>query len=255
MTTIKGLPAGTHQFPLSEFLGPPGTGRWEYRAGQHVTILAPTDWGKTFLGQRLLAATMRPKLPALNLVIKPRDATVLAFMRDNDMRRQRSWPPPPNAPWRRRPAGYAVWPTHTGDPDRDELMLYWTMRRALLDSYRRGNRIVFCDEAAGMINDISPPKNEPNLERYMRQLWTRGRSLGVGMWAATQRPVDVPLHAYSQAQHLFIGKDPDKRGRQRFAEIGGIDPALVLAITEKLPRWHWLYIKREGDRHCVITPG
>ena len=44
-----------------------------YRRGQHVTILGKTGTGKTQLGYELLDEVASPKLPALNMVIKPKD--------------------------------------------------------------------------------------------------------------------------------------------------------------------------------------
>lgn len=247
------------RFRLSEFLGATGQRRFDYRAGGHVTILAPTDWGKTHLAHELIDATAKPTLPAISLVLKPRDKTVAEFNRRMGVKRYTSWPPPPGWPWVAKPRGYSVWPRSTGDSERDDQVLYYVMREALRDAYRQGgrghSRIVFADETAGLIELPTPNRAEQPIERSLVPLWTRGRSLGVGMWAATQRPVDIPLHAYSQAQHLFLGNDPDARGRQRFGEIGGIDPALVRDITSRLEPWHWLYIRRKGPRYCIITPG
>lgn len=248
-------PPDLQTFPLSEFIGETGRGRWRYESGEHVTILGPTGWGKTHLAYKLLGATATPKLPAITLVIKPRDPTAARWSRELDMPRVRDWPLMPN-PLRQRKSGYTVWPKSTKDPEQDDEILYRVMRAALRDAYAKGDRIIFTDEAAGM-GDLRPPSDRRarSLTSYMDALWMRGRSLGTGVWAASQRPVDISLHAYTQASHLFLGNDPDRRGRERYAEIGGIDPDVVKAATASLPKWHWLYIRRDGQRAAIISPG
>jgi len=221
--------------------------RFRYRKGQHLTIMGPTDCGKTTLLYQLLAKAARPDLPALVLVMKPRDDTVRAWARSMQARRVRSWPPPPRPPWTQGPSAYTVWPRHTFDVDYDDWVLETVFRHALQDSYRRGSRIVVADEVAGLATDLG-------LGRDLGALWTRGRSMGTGLWAASQRPAFVPLHAYSQAEHLFLHHDPDLRSRKRYAEIGGIDPKLILETTANLPKHHFLYLGREGQRYCVVTP-
>jgi hypothetical protein len=64
--------------------------------------------------------------------------------------------------------------------------------------------------------------------------------------------VDIPLDAYSQAEHLFLFHDPDKRARERFAEIGGVDPYLVQEAVLRLGRHQALYIRRDGPAICVV---
>jgi hypothetical protein len=193
-----------------------------------------------------LGATARPTLPALNLVMKPRDATVMEWGDRIGFRRHQTWPPPYN-PLRQRPAGYNIWPRHTFDPEVDDATLRRVFRSAILDSYKRGNRILFADEAAGLVADL-------NLGRELKAIWMRGRSMGTGLWACSQRPVEIPLHAYSQASHLFLAHDPDKRTRDRYGEIGGVDPKLVADLVMRLPKWHFLYLRRDGQRIAIIEP-
>jgi energy-coupling factor transporter ATP-binding protein EcfA2 len=218
---------------------------WRYRTGEHVSFLAPTGGGKTTLAQQLLAVTATPQRPAVALVMKPRDRTVTQFQRAQKWRRARSWPAPPTlAPAR---AGYVVWPRHTYDPDVDDPAHYQIFRRAILDAYKRGSRILFADEVYSLVHELSP-----GLRKELITVWSKGRSMGCGLWGATQRPRDVPLQMYGQAQHLFLAHDADKASRDRFGEIGGVDPKLVEGVTSQLPRFHWLYIRREDRTMCVV---
>ena len=233
------------QFSRREFL----ERRWTYRAGQHVTVLGRTGNGKTTLVFQLLAHTATPKLPGVVFAMKPRDETMSTWTKGLRFQRVKSWPPPPRLFqwWKPEPPGYTLWPPHTFDPDVDDELLRTEFRRAMMHSYKRGNRIVVIDEIFGITDEL-------NLAKPAITLWTRGRSMGAGLWGGTQKPSHVPLWAYNQADHLFLSYDPDKRSRDRFGEIGGVDPQLVKDITLQLPKYHWLYIRRDGPVMCVIGP-
>lgn len=232
---------GVTIFEREEFLSE----RWHYRAGEHVTILGPTGSGKTYLAYELLGRTATPALPAIVLVMKPRDSTVTRFTKALRYRRVKFWPPPPALGAARKPAGYVLWPPHSFDPDLDDPRLQREFRKAILHSYRRGNRILFCDETYGLCDELS-------LVKELRTLWTRGRSMECGLWAASQRPTHIPLWAYNQAEHLFLHNDPDKRTRERFDEIGGVDPGLVREVVAGLDKHQWLYIRRTGPALCIV---
>jgi hypothetical protein len=229
-------------FPRDEFLAE----RWNYQAGDHVTFLAPTQNGKTTLAFELLDRTASKELPAIVLVQKPRDPVVkkwLDYLRDDrGWIKTENWPP---NPLRKRAAGYIVWPRYTYHPDTDNRKQEDIFRRAILDSYKQGNRILFADETYGLTNRL-------DLDKELISVWSQGAGMGCGLWAATQRPAYIPLWAYSQAEHVFISADPDKRARMRYAEIGGINPHLVEATVQRLPKYHWLYIRRTGPAVCIV---
>jgi hypothetical protein len=76
--------------------------------------------------------------------------------------------------------------------------------------------------------------------------------MGAGFWGATQKPSHIPLWAYSQAEHLFLYNDPDKRARDRYGEIGGIDPDLLKYHVQRLAQYEWLYVRRADATVCII---
>jgi energy-coupling factor transporter ATP-binding protein EcfA2 len=238
---IKGEPVTVTLLSRDEFL----TDYWNYAPGEHVTALGPTGCGKTTLMYQLLGRSTHEKLPGLVLVMKPRDETVIGWNKRLHYRLVRSWPPPISLWQPHRPPGYTVWPKHTFNLDYDNEHMEKVFQRALMDSYRRGDRVVFADELLGLTDDL-------NLKIEVRTILTRGRSMGCGLWSASQRPFSIPQHAYDQAAHLFLHHDPDERSVVRYSEIGGVDPKLVAAITRQLKRHQFLYLGRRGPVLAVI---
>jgi hypothetical protein len=219
---------------------------WDYRLGDHVTLIGPTGSGKTTLGYELLQRSSNPGLPGVVLVIKPRDATAKRWNDRLGYKIVRHWPPTDARKlWGKGTPGWTLWPKHSFNPEQDDVLLRAEMRRCILDSYRRGNRILFADEVVGLTEDLG-------LKSECRAVWMRGRSMGCGMWAATQRPFEAPLAAYSQSQHLFVHWDPDKRSRDRFKEIGGVDPGLITEIVDRLEQHQFLYFRRR-DRGLAVV--
>lgn len=217
---------------------------WEYNPGEHVSFIGPTGSGKTYLALPLLARSVSEEVPGYITVMKARDKTVGDFIKKHKWRRTLTFPPPPSP--RAKPPGWVVWPHHTNDPEADDVRHEEIFRRMHRQLYVRGNAVIFDDEAVSLVREM-------NLRPDLVRIWTKGRSMDCGLWAATQRPSLVPLEMYDQAEHLFLAHDADKRNRERFGEIGGVDPDLVVSVVSRLPKYFWLYIRRSDRSMCVVS--
>jgi len=224
---------------------------WDYSEGEHVSVLAPTQWGKTTLCYQLLQYSSSPELPGVVLGSKPRDPVLDSWTKTLGYKIVRTWPPPPTLPGMRKPPGYTLWPKPLGDFTRDNAVLRFEFRKAIQDLYySKKASIIYGDEMWGIAEEL-------DLSKEVIAVWSRGAGMQCAMWASTQKPSHVPLWMYSQAYHLFLGNDPDETARKRFGEIGGVDPYLVRHITSQLLPYQWLYIKRRGRvgaEMCVVLP-
>lgn len=228
-------------FSRNEFIAE----RWEYKAGEHVSFIGPTGSGKTHLAYQILRNTASEELPAIILVMKPRDETATKFTKQAQYRTIRFWPPTPSIWKPGKQKGYTLWPAHTQDPDADDERHERIFRTVLRNSFVKGDRIIFADETVSLVREM-------NLKKDLVRIWTKGRSMGVGLWAATQRPAWVPPEMYDQAEHLFLAFDPDERNQKRFEEIGGVDPQLVRQVVARLQKFQWLYIRRSDRTMCIL---
>lgn len=101
-------------------------------------------------------------------------------------------------------------------------------RKALIELFQvggTGNWTVYCDEIAYLTNDLG-------LRTEVDTLYLQGRSLGITMCAATQRPRGVPRNVFAMATWFALWRVPNAEDRQTASElVGGLQPVAREAMA------------------------
>jgi hypothetical protein len=240
---------GLSVFPRDEF----ASERLDYKPGQHVVFAGPTQRGKTELAKTILRYTATPALPAYVAVSKPADKASRDIINDLGFRRITSYPPPPKMRelMGEKPSGYVLWPDMR-NPD-NGMIIAATETRKLI-------RSVYADGAKGkqcilVLDDTVIKAKVLGLDTDMVMISTMSGAMGVGGWFFVQKPTDagkIALWAFSQSEHIFITKDPDKRNRERYNEIGGFDTKQVNQVSQTLKPYQFLYLERTHGYMCIV---
>lgn len=238
--------------------------RFDYRPGEHVSLIWPTQGGKTHLGYQLLDVAMRqnPDLTVMAGMPKSRSPATHRWAEGLSLQETPTWPPRRKL-FRDKPRGYVLWPPHRLDVSAAErrALVATQLRRGLNDQFVKGRSITFLDDihVAAVLMGLNPECEE---------FWTAGAEGDAGLWTANQKPSgtmgggSVSSFAYNAPKHLFLGKDTDDRNVKRFSEIGGVDPKLVAETVKNLRLYpidretitEVLYIDKRGPYMCLIGP-
>lgn len=226
----------------------------QYASGQHVTMLGPTQRGKTTLGIQLLGQVVSPERKVVALAGKPlgRDATMASAAEKLNLRVVKEWPPESTFRDRKR-NGYVLRPLGKASDD-DEAKLEKEFGKALRQLYQsKKDVIILVDEAALVYEDLK-------LKKEFEAPLKRGAPV-VAVWSLLQRGRFVTYHVYAAPEHIFIFYDPDETNRQRYSEIGGVDKTWIQFITANLKNKtvangmtvsQALYIRRSGPQLAIV---
>jgi len=215
----------------------------DWKQGQHLAIIAPTDTGKTTLALWLL--------PIMKFIVvfatKPRDRTLdklldvhskLSHIVGN-FKLFREWKKgnPKKTPKR------LLWP--------DAKQLYAAgkqqevFQEALQHIYRDGGWAVYLDELWFMASVL-------RLEHEVRIFLQQARSNFITLIVSSQRPSRIPLEVYDQSRHLFFGRDNDERNLSRISGIAWISAGVIKWIVAHLEPHEFLYINTLTGFMCRI---
>lgn len=242
---------GVWVIPRTEFC----TVRWDYKAGQHVVFAGPTQRaGKTTLAFRLLEHTATQDMPAYVAVCKPEDKVSASEGRRLGYRRSPDYPLPPKIKEmfkEYRPSGYLIWPDmsnpHTAMSNASQVTA------DLIDGvYADGARKKKC---ILVLDDTVTKSKVLGLDSKMVMIITMSGAMGVGGWFFVQKPSDAgkaALWSYPNAEHVFISKDPVKRNRDYYDDIGGFDGSVVGKLSLSLKPYQFLYLERTHGYMCIV---
>lgn len=175
------------------------------KSNERVLITGKTGSGKTYLARYLTRAVRR-------LVVLDAKGTLKSWGLEDYTTAARS------KIVSGEPVRVRILPPFGGDP-----LEFWD--EALSVVYAAGNCTVYIDE----LYAVCPPNLRPS--NVLWSLYTRGRELGVGIWASTQRPVWVPLFALSEAEHFFMFRLQLDEDRKRMAAF--MSPVVIRSIRDE----------------------
>jgi DNA helicase HerA-like ATPase len=185
-------------------------------SNDRVLLAGKTGSGKTWLAEHLLNRVDRL------VVIDPKDRLTHWRL---DVPSERDW-----RDFDRGEAGRF----RLVSPIQDNTQAWYEDQFARL--YTVGNLIVYIDEAYGVLDK---PGARPG--KWLSAMYTRGRELGIGTWAATQRPSWIPGFLMSEADILIVFRLNMPDDRKKLAEIGGE------ALSRRVPDTHGFYLYRLED--------
>ncbi len=203
---------------------------FDWRQGEHVTLIGPTGCGKTTLTKQLIPL----RSYSLFLGSKRADSTQTELTSTYGFETTAS------------PTGihpdvshrWLIRPPFPKGASAEELKATQkkVFRETLMRAYQEGSWAIFIDELRYIAHWLG-------LQSECVLLYTQGRSGGNSVVAGTQRPRFVPLEAYDQASHFFFWATPDITNVKRVAEFAGINRTEVVRIVTKLKRHEVLYVQ------------
>jgi hypothetical protein len=206
----------------------------DWKPGDHVSVFAPTDSGKTYLVVRGLLPLWPEDYPCLVIDVKGDDPSLRGVGKPVD-----KLPGGAQRRYLEHRQCYRLVVRETAskeDRERAQRKIIAALRTARAE---RGWIIEINEVRA--LSDARPPAL--GLAPYLEQLWLRGRP-HVTLIAETQRPAFVPGSMYDQPTHVYIGQILDKRARDRLHEIGGHTDQIEAGISQ-LQEYEFVYVNRK----------
>jgi hypothetical protein len=221
---------------------------WE--PGQHVAIIAPTDWGKTHLVLKGLEPLWPKEFPWALFDVKGRDPILSGWGHAG-----RKLPPRVVRHRMYDDQRYRIVPPHAvDDTDAARSAVMAALRTVWRECGGKPGQedfrgwVVHVNEAAALAGNRPP---DLNLEAWLKWLYQRGRP-HLTVIGETQRPAQVPRAMYDQASHVYMGGPVDDQAVKRLAEIGG-DTDNIVRIIHYLQEPQFLYFRRRGRLMQIVT--
>jgi hypothetical protein len=203
----------------------------EWKPGDHVTLIGPTGSGKTHLALALakickfsLVIATKRKDPLLDTLIK-KHLVIADLAQMSEMAKTED-----GIPIHRR---VMFWPQFSDKVTQSErLEKQREMVSYVLDwAEKTGNWAIVLDELMWVSRNLK-------LERELEAVWFQGRTQGVSLIGAAQRPTHVPRLAYSQATYFFIWQTGDRADMERLRDISAGFPRRMIENSVMKLDWN-----------------
>jgi hypothetical protein len=203
---------------------------FDWRQGEHITLVGSWGSGKTTLARQLL-----PRRDyVVVLATKKTDPSLYEPLLNAGYVLRDTFDPDPGAEPRVIFRPKLSSPTAEGREEQRE-----AFREALVSIFDTGGWCVYADEIRYLSDYL-------RLGTELETLWLQGRSLGISMVAGTQRPVSIPVLAFD-ANHLFFWRATDKRDIVTMSEFAGVNMTVAREVIPRLPKHEALYIGTRTD--------
>jgi|SRR5271165_2710549 len=226
----------------------------------HRTSLGPTHRGKTTAEIQMLHQEISPDMQAVLLSAKPphRDPVMNKAAQQLNLVVIDTWPP--TAISRRyhksrKKNGYVLRPHQTlSDLKKDHANVRDNFQAAMMDCYATKEPCIIVHDEAHKIVNIYKLKDEYEAPLMSGLPDNASHSL-------IQRGRWMPYLSYDAPEDVIIFNDPDLSNQRRYSEIGGVDPRVIISITQGLQTYEtddghtiseFLHIKRAGPRLTVV---
>lgn len=217
--------------------------RSRWAPGQHCFFDGPTGSGKT-VACRVLA---RNRLYVVVLGTKPRDPEMDAYIADGFVRIE-DWPPTPKQ-LKPQPDGSVhliLWPKIKTRQDLRRFRPVYA--RFLDDAQVKGGWTIVADEGHWLSS-----RSGLFLSDHLEAIAYGGRSADVTLMLLAQRPRGIPIHAWTNASHLFIWHGGNTDDQRELASLGTHPPREVQAAVQQLEGFDFLYLPARSGSDWAIS--
>lgn len=184
---------------------------FKWKQGEHMTLIGPTGGGKTTLARLLLPR----RNYQLVVATKQRDPLIGEMKTDADYNVMKEFEVNPD-----------ITPKVILDPGKRKTISGTrqnqskVIKHAIESAYHQGSWCLYIDEANYVCDDLG-------LGDDLKTLWHTGRTLKISLVVSAQRPVGLPLVAYSGATHVFFWRLADDTDLKRIGSIGGASNRVI----------------------------
>lgn len=217
------------------------------KPGEHVMIIGATGQGKTHLQNYLLGRW--PFVAAF--ATKNTDATMERLIQDRGYERFTKWYPLSAVDHPRR----VIWPDAKNLKTKTDVQRQ-VFEHAIESIWAEGGRPK--DNPVGWaiaIDEVWWFSNMLKMDQYLKVILQQGRSEGISIIGATQRPAWIPTEFYSQPTHLFFFTENDEPNLRRIGEINHRDKRGIRHIVSNLEQHQVLYVNtRTGKMARTRAP-